>query len=379
MERKDYKQNAYYLIYLIRCMLRNRKPSAERVARIDLRQLFYVAKAHSLTAAAAFALDHAGVSDDEFTQAKAQAMRQTIIHDHERGCVLEKLEENGIWYMPLKGVIMKDYYPQFGMRQMCDNDILFDKSRTADVASVMQELGFKMEYDDSGHDMCFVKRPDCLFEMHTALFGTNFTSNFNDYYDKIKAKLIRDEDKEFGYHFTDEDFYIFMIAHSYKHFCYGGIGLRALLDTCIFLEKFKASLDWQYIYKTCDELKIRNYEKTNRALAEAAFGSGVMNSGQKEMLDYYIFSGSFGNTENKVKNAVGRGGHGLGAKLGYAFDRFAVPMRKSNGNYALYAAHFPFFYEHRILLPMLPFYRLGRSLIKSRSSVLSEIRTLFKA
>ena len=41
-----------------------------------------------------------------------------------------------------------------------------------------------------------------------------------------------------------------------------------------------------------------------------------------------------------------------------------------------YAAEYPLFYKHKLLLLILPFYRLGRALIKSRKRIVTEIKTL---
>jgi hypothetical protein len=57
MTKHDYKQNAYYLIYLIRCVLNNKIPAKTKLDKMDLSGVFAVAKAHSLTAIAAYALE----------------------------------------------------------------------------------------------------------------------------------------------------------------------------------------------------------------------------------------------------------------------------------------------------------------------------------
>ena len=54
-------------------------------------------------------------------------MRKALLFDAERKGILDFMEQRGIWYLPLKGVVLKDYYPAVGMRQMSDNDILYDE------------------------------------------------------------------------------------------------------------------------------------------------------------------------------------------------------------------------------------------------------------
>ena len=51
-----------------------------------------------------------------------------------------------------------------------------------------------------------------------------------------------------------------------------------------------------------------------------------------------------------------------GSRLRYALSRFFVPLSKKSKRYAAHANAYPFFYRHRILLPILPFYRTFRAI-----------------
>lgn len=67
--------------------------------------------------------------------------------------------------MPLKGSILKDWYPKFGMREMADNDILFDASKRKEVKAIFQGRGYTVkEYDKSNHD-AYEKPPIYNFEI----------------------------------------------------------------------------------------------------------------------------------------------------------------------------------------------------------------------
>ena len=43
-------------------------------------------------------------------------------------------------------------------------------------------------------------------------------------------------------------------------------------------------------------------------------------------------------------------------------DRFFVPISKKNPGYAIFACFYPIFYRHKVLLPLLPFYRTFRAI-----------------
>lgn len=242
MDKREFRKNAADMIYLTACAINGKKPKQERIEALDLPSLFEVCQKHILTACVAYALESAGVKDNDFTQAKEKAIRKNILLDVEREKILKRLEEEKIWYMPLKGCILKDWYPKLGMRQMSDNDILIDNHRRNDIKKIMDEYGFELKTELEVVDE-YIKEPIYNFEMHGELFMEYQVGAMACYYRGIKDRMLKDDNNEYGYHFCNEEFYLFMIAHEYKHFTIGGTGVRSLVDTYIFLRKFGSSLD----------------------------------------------------------------------------------------------------------------------------------------
>ena len=218
-------KTAEVLLYLASCMVNQEEVDPQSIASVDLSELSVMADAHRLTAIVAFALEAAGVRVDRFLQG-----------------ILKAFEEKQIWYMPLKGIILKKFYPQTGMRQMSDNDILFDAEKAKDVHEIMVSLGYETEIYDEGHRDDYRKLPMFHFEMHRVLFDEKtLPESLYRYYRDVRRLLIKDSGNHFGYHLSDEDFYLYMIAHEYKHFAWGGTGLRSLLDTYVYLKKHSGS------------------------------------------------------------------------------------------------------------------------------------------
>ena len=378
MTKHDYTQNAYYLMYLIRCVLNDRMPAKEKLDKMDLSGVFAVAKAHSLTAIAAYALESSGIYDKDFEEEKNKSIRKTIILDAERENVLAELEKTGIWYMPLKGIIIKDLYPQIGMRQMADNDIIFDNNCSDDVRKIMQSLGFQTESFDSGNHDVYYKPPVCNFEMHTQLFSDLHQKVFYKYYYDVFQMLTKDSENCFGYHLSDEDFYIYITAHNYKHFSGGGTGLRSIVDTYMILMHYINKLNMQYIETECEKLGIAEYEKQTRDLSLHLLGGKKLTAGDSKMLDYIIFSGTYGTVENSINNKLSKQNVNHFAKLEYIKTRLFVPIRKSHPMYKAYSARYKWFYKNRARLPLLFFYRLCLALTSRRSRAKAEISALRK-
>lgn len=137
-------------------------------------------------------------------------------------------------------------------------------------------------------------------------------------------------------------------------------------------------LDWKYLDTEIKKLEFADYEKNCRELSLDLFNGKRLNDREKELLDYYIFSGTYGNTENLVENQLEKTGGGFKAKIRYFADRFFVPLSKKNPMYKAYKVQYPAFYKNKLLLPFLPFYRLFHSLKTSRRRILTEIKALVK-
>ena len=369
-------KNGKDLIYLAACAVRQTVP--EGIDAMDVDGVLKEAERQSLAAAAACALAAAGVSDARIHVIIAKAMQKDAAMETTKTQVLEALEDAGIWYMPLKGSVLKKYYPETWIRQMSDCDVLFDSARAEDVRQIMEGLGFTTVSFNTGmnHDG-YQKKPIYSVEMHRTLiqeYGEDGALNSYhhavdfQYYKNVKERLIRDEDRQFGYHFTPEDFYIFMIAHEYNHFTRRGTGFRSLLDVYVFLRAFGETLDWDYIRRETDKLDLTDFETRNRKIALHIFDGGQLSAEDEEMLELMADAGTYGRYELRFRNGVRFAG---GGKLRYAFKRIVLPMD-------VVEQLFPFFYRHKALLPFLPFYRLVKAARKDRPTIGMELKALYK-
>ena len=233
------------LIYLVSCALNETAPDPRRCAGMDLRQVYVLARFHSLTGAAAFALEQVTELPHEFDQAKKKAIRKQALFDIERKKIAAEFEKEGIWYLPLKGIILKELYPKSFMREMNDNDILCNSARMDTVKEIMTRLGYTCVLYDEYHHDSYQKPPVLEFEMHRTLTDPNYDPVLAAYFDDIKDKLI--DDGGCARRMPDEDFYLYLIVHTFKHYSSGGTGLRSLADVYVFCKRYGGSLDWNYI------------------------------------------------------------------------------------------------------------------------------------
>lgn len=220
------------------------------------------------------------------------------------------------------------------------------------------------------HDVYF-KQPVSNFEMHTGLFGEANKPEIYEYYKNVKERLIKDENNSFGYHFSNENLYIYLTAHEYKHFSASGTGLRSLLDTYVFLKKYGTQLDMEYISDETKKLGINDFEQQNRSLALHLFGDSKLTENDSEMLEYVISSGTYGTLRNSIENSVKQNGGGKKGKIAYIKSKLFLPLD-------IVKAAYPFYYKHKALLPVLFVYRLGKAVTVKRNQTKRTIKILKK-
>ena len=95
--------------------------------------------------------------------------------------ILNQFEEAGIETLVVKGIIMKEVYPQDYMRKMCDIDIMVRQKDFKRATNIMKNLGFDKFYDHEKH-LVFTKNSLILVEMHRKLIPGGDVSHeyFND-------------------------------------------------------------------------------------------------------------------------------------------------------------------------------------------------------
>ncbi|MCQ2469065.1 MAG: nucleotidyltransferase family protein [Ruminococcus sp.] len=355
-------------IYLTYCSLNRVVPDKERISNTDLEKLFAVSRHQTLVSLTAFALETADIYNSRFDDAKEKAIRKNLFLDTERKKLFAFCENKGIWYMPLKGSILKDIYPEYGMRQMADNDILYDITYREDVRKYFESLGYEVFlYGKKNHDI-YMKPPVLNFEMHYDLFGEYINSVWADYYSDIKNRLIKDQDNQYGYHFSDDDFYIYITTHEYKHFSRNGTGLRSLADRYVFIKN--KDLDLNYIEAECQKLGIAEYEKESRELSLKLFEHepdlDKFTDAELKMLNCYLDSGTYGSVENKVAKSLKNQ-----SKLSFWIQNIFIPWK-------LMKYSVPFTAASPLLYPIGVIWRCCRVLIKNRGLLRQTVKAVKK-
>ena len=359
------------MLYLVSCAVNEETPDKERVVNMDLAEVFRLSQEHMLTAAVAFALEQVITLPRAFDQAKKKAIRKLALFEVERMAIAQELEKAKIWYLPLKGILLKDWYPKAAMRQMTDNDILCDSSKMAEIRQIMESLGYTCElYEEYNHDT-YSKPPTLEFEMHRTLFPANHFPQYYDYFKDIQEKLLPVNGSAYCRKMTDEDFYLYILTHTYKHYIRAGSGLRSLLDVFVFLCAHP-DLNRDYLNAELAKLEIADFEEKINRLSQKVFTGGMLDKYEQSDLDYYISPGNAGTYENQEYNQMANnlgGDDSKESKRRFLKSRVFISGKALEKNY-------PFFAKHKALYPILFIYRPIKGAITHPRGILTEYKKI---
>mgnify|MGYP003299314102 CR=1 FL=1 len=376
------------VMYLSACALAGESPDPEVVSGVDVESIYSAASRHNMGALVTAALDKIGLASDDMRTSAHRAARKIMLLDAERAEILSELEREGIRYLPLKGAVIKELYPRIGLREMSDNDILFDEVYRASVRDIFKARGYNVKsYGKSENHDVYVKEPLYNYEMHVSLFRPlALGEELIHFFDGAMDRAVSDGVSSYGRRMTNEDFYIYMKTHEYKHYIYAGTGIRLFADTFVFMRAYGESLDWGYVNEVCERIGIAEYERHSRTLsmklmnpaisARLCLGEeGLLTDEEYDLLFYCCTSGAYGRTTTYVKNGIHslekKGNSTLAAKFKYVMRRLFPPV-------LYYRTYYPFAYRHRWAIPFVAVWRFFKVLILAPKRILVPFRTVIR-
>lgn len=335
-----------YLTALLRAAIKN-EPAPQPKQEVDTGGLFALAKKQQVFSTVLPVLEQTGIlSDEELTNwnnYRLSELKKTLVVDSERQRICAQLDEKNIKYMFLKGLEIRSYYPKLSMRQMSDNDILYDEPRRDELVSIMKKNGFYLGAA-AGISDDFYKKPFSTFEFHRTLFSEkeDFCPDFNPW---LNASRVENTSR---YRISREDNYIYTLCHLYKHYhCIDGCGVRFLCDLYL-LTHSDDELDYDYINQTLESFGVADFNETALGLAETLFNDGACNEEQQALFDFMITGTVYGIAKNTVQDTLDDLG---GSKLRYLFHRTFPPISQMKGNYRILEKRpylLPFYYIKRL-------------------------------
>lgn len=296
-------QTYEYLAGIVKSALNN-APVSERPDHLSFEDLYDIAIRNHI----GYMVFSELIKDKSLTDTQIDMLRnrmkstvlQTLFQMNELKELQARFEETGVKNIPLKGAVLKYLYPRPETREMSDIDILISSEDAESAALVLNDMGYILNSSIKHHDI-YVKKPYMVVEAHKSLYDKSVDGAQYKYFVGFDKAVVR-EGCAYTYGFTNEDFYVYMIAHAAKHFYAMGCGIRNLIDVYVFLNKYQSSMNMQYVEEELKKCGIYDFEKNVRKLAFDWLEGKELDDFYQSLFQYMLDAGIYGKDENGIWN-----------------------------------------------------------------------------
>lgn len=225
--------------------------------------------------------------------------------------MISQLDEHGINYIPLKGIVLQECYWQPMYRTMGDVDLAMSANDQLKAKPIMNELGFAL-LGESDVDATY-KKSVLEVEMHEKLcfFENNIQNQVKcEYFNSYKEHII---DTKTG-NYLDWNFHILYLFHHLSgHLTGSGVGFRQFYDIAFLLKRKQEEFDWEYIKNIAESLGILKFIIVCLELCHRWFGTDnplptinldddFFTEATKRIFSNGVFG--FGNNDNSANGVI---------------------------------------------------------------------------
>lgn len=250
------------------------------------------------------------------------------------------LEKAQIPFIPLKGAVIRKYYPEAWMRTSCDIDVLV---REGDLEKAKTVLVNDYGYADHGkgsHDISLYTPNNIHIELHYTLVEDGGPVVWRTILKDVWESSAVLEGKTYQHLMTDAMFCFYHVAHMARHFESGGCGIRPFIDLWII-----DGIDGADAVRREDLLangNLHRFADVALQLGRVWFSGAEHTETTKQMEQYILRGGVYGNNENRIAVQQQK----KGGRMKYALSKIFI-------SYDEIKFHYPILQEHKWLTPVM--------------------------
>ena len=352
------KKEINMLFALLRCAVFGENLSEhDKNEAVEKSQLLYaMARHHDLAHLLDYAYKTNGISANneetafKFIKQQAMAVLRYENINLALGNISSLFEEEHIPFIPLKGAVIREMYPEPWMRTSCDIDVLVQENDLDRAEkAIVEKLGFVSKSERNYHDISLYL-DDVHLELHFNIKEN--MENIDPLLSKVWEYASPKKEGGFEYVLTNE-FLIFQhIAHLSYHVVNGGIGIKAFMD--LHLLESKLEVDKSVLYKMLDEGNLRTLYEMSLKLSNVWFSDAEHDDVILVYQRYILNGGTFGTKMNAIAANSNKKG-----TFSYVSGRIFMP-------YEQLCITYPSLKGRKYLLPFYQVKRWCRILTKRR-------------
>lgn len=381
MESKAMKSVIQTMINCIKYEVcgQNEKIILPKVSTQFFKELYKLSKAHDVAHLIGNALTKSGVFDDvpadmdeneraEMSKIKAKFTEQIFaaVYRYEKiNYEFEQLKDTlntaKIAYIPLKGSVIRKFYPEPWLRTSCDIDI-FTHAKEVDNAAECLVNSLQYRYVEKWqHDISLFSPSKIHIELHFKLLDLDFkqVKDLIDVWSGEEISLLSNSE----YQMSKELFLLYHIYHMAKHFIHGGCGIKPFVD--LWIIKNKMGFDEGKTQKMLQGNGLLAFFERSTDLVNVWFEGKEHSAITQAMEDYILQGGVYGTLEQHLAMSQNKKG-----------GKFKHLLSKMFLSYKSMAIYYPSLKKCPVLFPFYQVRRWCRILFcGGRKYAMNEIKT----
>ena len=363
------------LIDILNASIHKKKVNIQLYNEINWDEMLKLSVEHNVTSLVYYGLKNSNLIENIPSDIINDFKKQTFFsssfqlkHINNISEVLRLFHKNDIETVVLKGLVVRNFYPNAEFRTMGDADIVVKKEKLDKAINLLRDLGYE-EYERTNVDICFIKGASRI-ELHWNLInqgringGENFENNI---WNELITVKVGDED---ALSLNYEDLAVHLFVHLIKHLADKGCGIRHFCDLVVLLESKEDEINWDSFWEKINEYKLEKSTKIVFYICTEYLGMNIKYKvDSKEyineeylqiLLNDIMNHGVFGKSneeETFARAAAFNGDENEASPLKQYLKVFFPPVKRLMENY-------PYAEKYKILIPVAYIHRAFRCIV----------------
>ncbi len=265
--------------------------------------------------------------------------------------ISELFENEKIPFIPLKGAVIRNFYPQGWMRTSCDVDILVHEEDIERAEKVLVEkLGYKSKGKKDYHDISLYSETGVHLELHFNIKEN--MKNIDRLLEKVWDYAVPVKNGGYEHELTNEFFMFQIAAHMSYHVYGGGCSVKNFID--LYLLKNKLDFDKQKLHSMLEDCRIRTFYDACLGLCDVWFSDAEHDETTLLFEKYLLGGGVYGTIMNKLAYK-----RSTQSRFSYYMERIFMP-------YEQLIVRYPALEGKRFLVPIYQIRRWCSTLVNGR-------------
>ncbi len=299
------------------------EPTKLNITPDKFKEIYRISKFHDVAHLIGYALDKNGLipSDSNarpvFTKEIGLAIYRYEKNNYEEQRICQTLEQAKIQHVPLKGSVIRKYYPEPWMRTSADIDVLVKETDLERAITVLTEELKYTKGEMHSHDVSLTSMSNVHLELHYNLITEGKVKGAEEFLKSIWDYVKVSDGYAYKSELLPEMFYFYHLAHAGKHFENGGCGIRPFLDAWLY--KQGDAFDSEKLAPLLKKGELETFNDNFDKLIDYWFNNAEKADLTDKMEQFVLNGGIYGTQEQRV--TINRTKQG-GSKFKYVWNRF---------------------------------------------------------